>query len=65
MRLESSPDASIDEDESTAPEIRSDLITVAEVDEACMEDETDFERQDDWAPEMEAEAEVSLPSAES
>jgi S-DNA-T family DNA segregation ATPase FtsK/SpoIIIE len=62
--LESSPEAPIDEDASTAPEIRSDLITIGEVNEASMEVETDFERQDEGEPEIEAEAEVTPPSAE-
>ena len=62
-------EVSIDEDALTASgihsdEIGSDLNPMTEVDEACMEDETDVKRQDDREPEVDAESEARLPSAE-
>jgi S-DNA-T family DNA segregation ATPase FtsK/SpoIIIE len=64
-----SREASIDEYAPTPPEIHSDamgtdLSPIAEVDEDCIEVETDLDRQDDREPEFEAEAGIFLPSAE-
>ena len=65
--LPPSQEAPIDED--AAPEIHvdainSDLNSAAAVDEACMEVETDLKEQNEREPEIEAEAEACLGSAE-
>ncbi len=62
-------EGSINQDAFTASEIQSDeivsdLSSMTEVDEDCIEVETDPETQDDREPGIEAEAEASLPSAE-
>jgi S-DNA-T family DNA segregation ATPase FtsK/SpoIIIE len=62
-------EASMNEDAFTASGIHSDVIglglsPIPDVDEDCIEVETGSETQDDSKPEIETEAEASLPSAE-